>query len=115
MTLDDIISEVIDDPAGDHDLPAVQHDDGSMTLDGETTLTELEEDFSFAFKHDDVTTLAGLVLASTGTIPKVGATVDVQGHDLTVVSVDNYKITQIRVVRTAPVEPESPASETDHH
>ena len=115
VTLDDIISEVIDDPAGDHDLPAVHHDDGSMTLDGETTLTELEEDFGFMFEHDDVTTLAGLVLASTGTIPKVGATVDVQGHDLTVVSVDNYKITQIRVVRTAPVELESPASETDHH
>lgn len=99
VTLDDIISEVIDDPAGDHDLPAVQHDDGSMTLDGETTLTELDEDFGFQFEHLDVTTLAGLVLASTGTIPTAGVTVDVQGHDLTVVSVDNHKITQVRVVR----------------
>ncbi|MDJ0953008.1 MAG: hemolysin family protein, partial [Acidimicrobiia bacterium] len=59
VTLDDIISEVIDDPAGDHDLPAVVHDDGSVTLDGETTLTELLEDYGFTFRHDAVTTLAG--------------------------------------------------------
>ena len=116
VTLDDIISEVIDDPAGENDLPAVHHDDGSTTLDGETTLTELEEDFGFSFEHDDVTTLAGLVLASTGTIPKAGVTVDVQGHDLTVETVENHKITQVRVVRAAPVEVESVApDEDDHH
>ena len=116
-TLDDIISEVIDDPAGDHDLPAVHHDDGSMTLDGETTLTELDEDYGFSFEHADVTTLAGLVLASTGTVPEVGKTVDVQGHDLTVVAVENHKITQIRVVRTAPLEEESESDDSHggHH
>jgi len=114
VTLDDIISEVIDDPAGDHDLPAVHHDDGSTTLDGETTLTELEEDYDFMFEHDDVTTLAGLVLAKTGLVPGVGTTVDVQGHDLTVVSVETHKITQVRVVRTAPIDPEPESPAADH-
>ena len=99
VTLDDIISEVIDDPAGENDLPAVRHDDGSITLDGETTLTELEEDFDFEFEHEDVTTLAGLVLAATGTVPSANTTVTVQDHHLQVVGVDNHKITQIRVTR----------------
>ena len=99
VTLDDIISEVIDDPAGDHDLPAVIHDDGSATLDGETTLTELSEDYGFEFSHDAVTTLAGLVLAETGTVPEVGTSVESQGHELTVENVDGYKLTQIRVTR----------------
>ena len=115
VTLDDIISEVIDDPAGDHDLPAVHHEDGSKTLDGETTLTELDEDFGFSFKHDDVTTLAGLILASTGTVAEVGTTVDVQGHDLTVVSVENHKITQIRVVRTSAPEAKPEVRDEGHH
>ena len=97
VTLDDIISEVIDDPAGDNDLPAVVHDDGSVTLDGETTLTELSEDYGFTFSHDGVTTLAGLVLAETGTVPRVGDRVELQGHELTVEGVDSYKLTQIRV------------------
>ncbi len=99
VTLDDIISEVIDDPAGDHDLPAVVHDDGSLTLDGETTLTELFEDYDLQFDADDVTTLAGLVLAATGTLPAVGDRVEVQGHELTLEAADGYKLTQIRVAR----------------
>ena len=99
VTLDDIISEVIDDPAGDHDLPAVVHDDGSVTLDGETTLTELFEDHGLTFHHVGVTTLAGLVLAETGTLPRVGDRVESQGHELTVEGVDGHKLTQIRVSR----------------
>ena len=90
---------MIDDPAGDHDLPAVVHDDGSVTLDGETTLTELLEDYGFTFEHDAVRTLAGLVLAETGTLPRVGDRVESQGHELTVEAIDAYKLTQIRVAR----------------
>ncbi len=115
VTLDDIISEVIDDPAGDHDLPAIEHADGSMTLDGETTLTELEEDFGFNFESDEVTTLAGLVLASTGTVPAIGAIVPVQGHELSVIDVDNHKITQVRVTRTTAPEPEPEPTTDGHH
>ncbi|MDH3755531.1 MAG: hemolysin family protein [Acidimicrobiia bacterium] len=99
VTLDDIISEVLDDPAGDHDLFAIVHDDGSVTLDGETTLTELAEDHGFAFQHQAVTTLAGLVLAETGTLPGVGDQVEVQGHELTVEGIDDYKLTQVRIGR----------------
>jgi CBS domain containing-hemolysin-like protein len=116
VTLDDIISEVIDDPAGDHDLPAVVHDDGSATLDGETTLAELSEDYGFEFDHDGVTTLAGLVLAETGTVPGVGDRVESQGHELTVEGVDGYKLTQIRVTRLdVPVDgPDSGDSAPEH-
>ncbi len=115
VTLDDIISEVIDDPAGDHDLPAVHHDDGSMTLDGETTLAELEEDFGFHFESDEVTTLAGLVLATTGTVPNVGVTIVVQGHELSVVDRDNHKITQVRVARSAAAAPDPQMPSPGNH
>ncbi len=108
VTLDDIISEVIDDPAGDHDIPAVVHADGSITLDGETTITELEEDYGFHFEHRDVTTLAGLVLAATGTVPPIGEQVEVQGHELEVMKVDGHKITQVHVTQlpSAEIDPE---------
>jgi len=116
VTLDDIISEVIDDPAGDHDLPAVVHDDGSVTLDGETTLTELLEDYGFSFRHDAVTTLAGLVLAETGTVPRVDDRIESQGHELLIKGIDGYKLTQIRVSRLdVPAEgPDSNDSAPDH-
>ena len=115
VTLDDIISEVIDDPAGDHDLPAVVHDDGSATLDGETTLAELLEDYGFTFEHDLVTTLAGLVLAETGTLPAVGDRVESQGHELTVEAIDAYKLTQIRVTKLDEPVPEPDSGLTPDH
>ncbi|MDH3307183.1 MAG: hemolysin family protein [Acidimicrobiia bacterium] len=102
VTLDDIISEVIDDPSGDHDLPAVIHDEHSATLDGETTLTELEEDYGFVLSHSDVTTLAGLVLAETGVVPDKGTRVEVQGHELEVIGTTGMKITQVKITRPPP-------------
>jgi len=113
VTLDDIISEVIDDPAGSHDLPAVVHDDGSISLDGETTIAELEDDYGLRFEHEDVTTLAGLVLATTGTVPAPGESVEVQHHDLTVEQVEGHKITLVRVRRLETPEPTPP--DPDHH
>ena len=113
VTLDDIISEVIDDPAGDHDLPAVKHDDGSVTLDGETTLAELRDDHGLHFDHDDVTTLAGLVLATTGTLPSVGDRVEVQGHRLSVERTESHKITQVRVTKLG--TPDEPAASPGDH
>lgn len=109
VTLDDIISEVIDDPAGDHDLPAVIHDENSATLDGETTLAELEEDFGFVFEHSEVTTLAGLVLSETGVVPTAGTQVQLQDHELEVIDLEGHKITQVKVTRIA--EAASPTSE----
>lgn len=102
VTLDDIISEVIDDPSGDHDLPAVIHDEHSATLDGETTLTELEEDYGFVLDHTDVNTLAGLVLAETGVIPTKDTRVEVQGHELEVIETTGMKITQVKITRRRP-------------
>ncbi len=108
VTLDDVVSEVLDDPSGDHDLPAVVHDDGSITLDGETTLHELADDYGFRFGHEGVTTLAGLVLSRTGTLPAVGDRVEVDGHELRVAGRDGYKLTQVCIRRldAAPGTPE---------
>ena len=116
VTLDDIISEVIDDPAGNHDLPAVVNDDGSVTLDGETTLAELHEDHGLTFRRDGFSTLAGLVLAATGTLPGVGDRVEVQGYELIVEGIDGHKLTQIRVTLIDSAAEGSQASdlESDH-
>lgn len=97
VTLDDIIAEVMEDDAEMEEFEAVYHPDGSVTVDGETTLNELHDDHGFLLEHDDVVTVAGLVLAERGTIPPVGATVRVQHHRLTVEAREGHKITRVRV------------------
>jgi CBS domain containing-hemolysin-like protein len=96
VTLDDVIAEVMDEGATDGS-PAVRHPDGSVSLDGEVTLAELRDDHGLSLAHAEVTTVAGLVLASLGRIPEVGATVALQGHEVTVEEMQGRKITRVRV------------------
>ncbi len=109
VTLDDIIAEVLSDDTNNDTFAPVYHPDGSVTIDGETTLNEMAEDHGLHFDHPDVVTVAGLVLAESGTVPTIGATVRVQHHRLTVVARDGHKITRVRVHALPP--PPSPITD----
>jgi CBS domain containing-hemolysin-like protein len=97
VTMDDVIAEVMEE--GDHSgsSEVVHHDDGSVSLDGEVTLAELRDDHGLEFTNPEVTTVAGLVLAAHGTVPAVGASVRVEGHELTVEDMLGHKITRVRL------------------
>ncbi len=100
VTLDDLIAEVMDDEVASEPGTVVRHDDGSLTVGGNVTLAELRDDHGFDFHHPDVTTIAGLVLADLGTVPTVGATVEVDSaHTLEVEAVEGRRIARIRIHR----------------
>ncbi len=110
VTMDDVIAEVMDDQVDSADSAPLRHDDGSLSLDGEVTLAELEDDHGITVTNPEVTTIAGVVLAATGTLPTIGTTVTVQGHDLTVEDMRGRKITRIRI---QPSRPFTEATTTD--
>ncbi|MFV0257572.1 MAG: hemolysin family protein [Acidimicrobiales bacterium] len=96
VTMDDVIAEVMDDDIDTADTAPVRHDDGSVTLDGETTLAELRDDHGIVISNPEVTTLAGVVLSACTMLPEVGATVTVQGYELVVEERSGRKLTRIR-------------------
>jgi CBS domain containing-hemolysin-like protein len=100
VTLDDIIAEVMDDELRAERAAAVRHDDGSFTVDGETTLVELRDDYGVDLTHPEVTTVAGVILAAAPTLPEVGATVALQGWTMTVQAMERHKITLVRLARS---------------
>jgi CBS domain containing-hemolysin-like protein len=95
--MDDVIAEVMDDDAHSADSPAVVHEDGSLSLDGEVTLTELTDDHGITIATGGVTTVAGVVLAASRILPSVGTSVTVQDHELSVEEMVGRKITRVRV------------------
>ncbi len=97
VTMDDIIAEVMDDQVRSSDSAPERHDDGSVSLDGEVTLAELREEHDIVISNPEVTTIAGVVLAATTTVPAVGTTVNVDGYDITVDEVRGRKITRLTV------------------
>lgn len=104
LTFDDVIAEVMDDEISDETSGVIRDGDGSLVLDGEVTLAELREDHGLEFVHPEVTTIAGLVLAHHGTVPDVGAQVQVEDHELTVEGVQGRKVTRVRVRGTSATE-----------
>ena len=100
VTMDDVIAEVMDDDAHSADSVPLRHDDGSLSLDGEVTLAELEDEHGITITNPDVTTIAGIVLAVTSVLPTPGTTVTVQGHDLTVEEMRGRKIARVRIQQT---------------
>lgn len=97
VTMDDLIEDVMDEEDAQAGEWLQVNPDGSYTLDGEVTLNELREDHALRLHSQDVTTVAGLLLAEYGTVPEVGTTVHVQGHDLTAEEVQGLKITRVRL------------------
>ena len=95
VSLDDVIDEIME--AGTSDLIS-RHADGSMTVAGETTLSDLREELDDpVFDHEDVVTIAGLVLAHAGVVPHVGGTVQHGPYELVVEQLDGRKITRVRI------------------
>jgi len=102
VTMDDVIADVMDDDAHSADTAATRHDDGTLSLDGEVTLAELEDDHGITITNPDVTTIAGVVLTATSTLPTPGTVVTVQGHELTVEEMRGRKLTRVRIRTTGP-------------
>ncbi len=111
VSLDDVIAEIMDD---DHDF-LTRHDDGSITVGGETSLSDLRAELGDdSFDHPDIVTVAGLVLAHTEVLPDIGRTVKHGAHQLVVEDRDGRKITRVRIV-TEPEGSEEAAAEADDH
>lgn len=98
VSLDDVIDEIIEDETSKR---ISRHTDGSMSVAGETTLSDLREELDDpVFEHEDVVTIAGLVLALASVVPDVGGTVRHGRYELVVEQLDGRKITQVGI-RTA--------------
>ncbi len=98
VSLDDVIDEIMDD-----ELPDLLNRDaeGSVTVDGETTLSDLRVALADPdFDHEDIVTIAGLVLAHTGVVPEVGEVVSHGPYELVVEEADGRKITRVRIRQT---------------
>lgn len=97
VTMDDIIANVMDEEIQRLDHEPVAHDDGSFTIDGEVTLAELAHDQGIAIEHPEVTTLAGVVMALSGTVPDVGTVVTAGDHELVVEERAGRRLSKIRI------------------
>ena len=117
VTLEDLVEELIGDIRDEYDTEqgqATTLHGGEVEVDGLLNLDEFAEQTGITLPEGPYETAAGYVLAVLGDLPSPGASVQVDGHTITVTELDGRRIARLRVApRTAPPNPANPPNSTN--
>jgi len=121
VTLEDLVEELIGDIRDEYDTEQGQATTlrgGEVEVDGLLNLDEFAEQTGITLPEGPYETAAGYVLAVLGDLPSPGASVQVNGHTITVTELDGRRIARLRVapsaaVQAAPVRLESEKSQVE--
>jgi putative hemolysin len=109
VTIEDVLEQLVgdirDEQEPEEDAGIVQLPDGALVIEGGVPLWELRERFALPVEESsEYQTLAGLLLARLGRIPKGGETIHEHGYTFTVVDVEGPRIARVKVEQREPPE-----------
>jgi Mg2+/Co2+ transporter CorB len=100
VTLEDIIEEIVGEIADEHDLDMQgvrQEADGSVVADGMVPIRDLNRALGWNLPDDEATTIAGLVIYETRSIPEERQAFTFHGKRFVVMKRDKNRIARIRI------------------
>ena len=103
VTLEDILEEIVGDIDDEHDVDLAgltAQADGSWIVDGAVTIRDLNRALAWQLPDEDASTIAGLVLYESRTIPRPGQ--EFRFHDIRfrILKRDGNKLTSLRLWST---------------
>jgi CBS domain containing-hemolysin-like protein len=120
VSAEDLAEELVGDLADEHDpkdepatplAPPGLGTAGRLRVSGLLRADEVEEATGWRMPEGDYSTLAGLVLAHLGHVPRVGEWVDVGNRRIMVTGMDKRRVDEVEIVRLTdgPDDPDPPA------
>ena len=100
VTLEDILEEIVGEIQDEHDMPMRgirPQKDGSLLVEGQIELRDLNRQLGWELDTSGPRTLAGLIIEVLEEIPNENTSLKVGGHPMEVVRVRNQTITVVRV------------------
>ncbi len=113
VTLENVIEAIVGQIQDEFDfeLPHIQElSEREYSIDGVTSLAEVNHALSTEFADEEVDTIGGLILKQLGRMPAEGDTVEVNGIQLTVLKMENQRIARVLVRLPEPPETSEEAS-----
>ena len=102
VTLEDILEEVFGDISDsrhqDSRREIRRRPDGSFLVEGKVPVRDLNRELDWRLPEDDATTIAGLVIAQSGTIPDAGQRFAFFGYVFEIMRRQRNQITAIRII-----------------
>jgi len=108
VTVEDILEEIVgeiedEDISGEEPEEIVAAGDGAYEVLGGTEIGKIERLFDMEIEDADFTTIAGLVIAQTGSVPRPGARLTFRGLDVEVLVADGKRIAKLKLKRAQEV------------
>jgi Mg2+/Co2+ transporter CorB len=100
VTLQDILEEIVGDISDEHDIavPGVRMlPDGSVNVDGAVPVRDLNRAMDWSIPDDEATTIAGVVIHESRSIPEPGQSFTFHGYRFQVLRKTRNRITALRV------------------
>jgi len=100
VTLEDIIEEIVGEIADEHDIDMQgvrQEADGSVVVDGTVPIRDLNRALGWSLPDDEATTIAGLVIHETRSIPDERQAFTFHGKRFVVMKRDKNRIARLRI------------------
>ena len=100
VTLEDIVEEIVGDISDEHDIavPGVRMlPDGSVNVDGAVPVRDLNRAMDWNIPDDEATTIAGVVIHESRSIPEPGQSFTFHGFRFQVLRKTRNRITALRV------------------
>ncbi len=106
VTMEDLLEEVFGEIQDEHEAPAglVEQAPGVWLVAGQAHVEDVADALGLAWERNGFDTLAGLVMARLGRVPKPHESVAVEGAHLTVLRMEGTRVVQVRVERVGPNE-----------
>ena len=100
VTLEDILEEIVGDISDEHDIDVQgvrQEADGSIVVDGSVPIRDLNRALDWALPDEEATTIAGLVIHESKSIPEERQAFTFHGKRFIVMKRVKNRITKLRI------------------
>src|SRR6185436_12971178 len=110
VTVEDILEEIVgeiedEDISGQELEEIVAAGDGVYEVLGSTEIGKIERLFDMEIEADDFTTIAGLVIAEKGSLPRPGEHLKFRGLEVEVLDDDEKRIGRLRIKQAPESQP----------
>ena len=107
VTLEDLLEEIVGDISDETDTPAqstlqvVKTESGSVRIDGNASIRDINRHFKWEIPDENASTIAGYIMYETERIPNVGQSFVIDGFTFTIIGKERNHITCIDIIPPA--------------
>jgi len=104
VTVEDMVEEIVGEIRDEYDVeePEIEQlGEGEVVVDGGVGIDELNEMFEAQIQKEDFDSVGGFIVSELGRMPSVGDTVQFNGINLKVLTVNGRRIKKVLVTRTS--------------